>query len=338
MSMATEDRLGKARAEDWPGVFRPRLPTSYGRAFRKHGPRNRDGRTRWTAKRVVLCWRVMGWIHAPALGEQFTAAWHTLAALSRRRRPGRTYAGLRKRSRRFGPDAVREFLAGLRPRLEHVLRPVWAWYGWHVFAEDGSRVEAPRTRANERALGRAGRAGMGPQGWVTTVIHLPSRVIWDRRQGPGQASEPKHLRKMLDGLGTGTLLLADGEFVGFALLRTLQRRGVEFLIRRGSNVRRLIDDTRTEFVAGRDGARLAWIWPQRFRSGVGKLDARRFRTYKNSRPEAFWLVVSIGFDSKKRPTGGGDVRVTTIRVVPCSKTAILDNGAGGVCRLRRGPA
>ncbi len=43
-------------------------------------------------------------------------------------------------------------------------------------AVDGSRVEAPRTRGNQRGLGRAGREKTGPQCWVATLAHLPSGV------------------------------------------------------------------------------------------------------------------------------------------------------------------
>jgi hypothetical protein len=102
---------------------------------------------------------------------------------------------------------------------------------------------------------------------VTTLIHLPSRVLWDWRQGPGHSSERRHLLQMAGSLPTGTLLLADAGFVGFAVLCTLQRRGIEFLIRCGANVRLLLDDTRAEFAAGRDGGRWVYLWPQHFRGG-----------------------------------------------------------------------
>jgi hypothetical protein len=44
---------------------------------------------------------------------------------------------------------------------------------------DGTRIDAPRTQANERQLGCAGRTKTGPQWWVTLLIHLPSRLPWD---------------------------------------------------------------------------------------------------------------------------------------------------------------
>ncbi len=264
MSMAKEGRLGKARARDWPEVLRQILPASFWRAFLGACPPGGDGRTHWSPKGVLLCWLLMGWLHAPALRERFADAWRTLAALfPRRRRPGRTYAGLLKSSQRVGPAALQQFLTCLRARLRPLLGPLWIWYGWHVFAVDGSRIQAPRTRANQRALGQAGRDGSGPQWWVTTLIHLPSRVLWDWRQGRGTSSERGHLRQMLGGLPAGTLLLADAGFTGLALLRSLQRRGIEFLIRCGANVHLLVDGAAAERFAGPDGSRLVYLWPQR---------------------------------------------------------------------------
>ena len=266
MSMATEGRLGKARARDWPGVLRQILPASFWRAFLGAWEPVGDGRTHWSPKQVVLCWLLMGWLHEPGLGARFTGAWRTLAALfPRRRRPGRTYPGLLKSSQRIGTRALRQFLNCLRARLPALLGPLWTWYGWHVFAVDGSRVEAPRTRANQRALGQASRAGSGPQWWVTTLIHLPSRVLWDWRQGPGTASERGHLRQMLGRLPTGTLLLADAGFTGFALLGCLQRRGIDFLIRCGAHVHLLRDDSRARRAAGPEESQWVYLWPQRCR-------------------------------------------------------------------------
>ena len=39
----------------------------------------------------------------------------------------------------------------------------WTIMGWVVFAVDGSRFDAPRTKANLKDLGVSGRAGSGPR-------------------------------------------------------------------------------------------------------------------------------------------------------------------------------
>jgi hypothetical protein len=184
----------------------------------------------------------MGWEARPSLSERFEAAWKTLAALfPQRRRAGKTYAGLNQISLGVLPSLARHFLASLRPRLQRGLRPLWDWQGWIVFAVDGSRIDAPRTRANERKLGRAGRTKTSPQFWLTTLIHVPSRAIWDWRQDVGTASERGHLREMLGSLPAGALVLADAGYVGFDLMSAMVGRGVDFVIRCGANVTLLIN-------------------------------------------------------------------------------------------------
>lgn len=241
-SMAKDGRLGKPSREDLPGLLRRIVPAEVWRSFYEVCAQRGDRRTRWSPKYLVLAWLVMGWTARGGLSERFADAWRTLAALfPQRRRPGRTYAGLNQASRGVKATVAQQFLASLRPRLLRGLKPLWSWQGWIVFAVDGSRVEAPRTRANERGLGRAGRDKSGPQFWLTTLIHLPSRVIWDWRQDVGTASERGHLREMLPSLPKGALLLADAGFVGFGLMSEMVRGGVDFVIRCGANVTLLID-------------------------------------------------------------------------------------------------
>jgi Transposase DDE domain len=241
-SMAKEGRLGKSLAADLPGLLRRIVPAEVWRSFYGMCAKRGDRRTRWSPKHIVLAWLVMGWIARGGLGERFEGAWRTLTALfPQRRRAGRTYAGLNLCSRGVNPTAAQHFLASLRPRLQRGLRPLWHWRGWIVFAVDGSRVDVPRTRANERGLGRAGRDKSAPQFWLTTLIQLPSRVIWDWRQDVGTASERTHLREMLDSFPAGALLLADAGFVGFGLMSEMVRRGVDFVIRCGANATLLIE-------------------------------------------------------------------------------------------------
>lgn len=259
--MAREGRLGKPLPADLPGLLRRIVPAEVWRSFYKTCKKRGDRRARWSPKYIVLAWLVMGWIARGGLDERFEGAWRTLAAMfPQRRRPGRTYSGLSQRSQGVKPAAAQQFLASLRPRLLRGLKPLWEWQGWIVFAVDGSRIETPRTRANERGLGRAGRDKTGPQFWLTTLIHLPSRVIWDWRQDVGTASERGHLRDMLGSLPAGALLLADAGFVGFGLLSQLIDRKVEFVIRCGANVTLLIDAAEPVDLRHASAARVT-LWP-----------------------------------------------------------------------------
>jgi hypothetical protein len=141
--------------------------------------------------------------------------------------------------------------------------------GWTAFACDGSRVEVPRTTANEKALGRAGRNKTGPQLFLTTLYHMGTGLPWDWTIGRGTESERDHLRKMLVSLPPGSLIVADAGFTGFALLREILAQGHSFLIRVGANVT-LLTELGLEMesaCAGRDAesprgeSDTVWLWP-----------------------------------------------------------------------------
>jgi hypothetical protein len=103
-------------------------------------------------------------------------------------------------------------------------------------AVDGSRVEWPRSAANEKALKCAGRTKTGPQLFLTALFHVGTGLIWDFRRGPGTASERDHLLQMLDTLPGGALLLADAGFTGYDFMSQVLRSRRHLLIRVGSNV------------------------------------------------------------------------------------------------------
>ncbi len=264
MSMAKDGRSGKSTPTDWRKIFQRILPPHVWRTFERRVPGCSDPRTAWQPKLLVLCWTFMGSLCAPGLGLRFDESWELLAALfPHRRRPGRTYPSLMKRSRRLGSDVMQTFLHGLHGHLQTQLADRWSGFGWTVFAVDGTRFEAPRTRRNQQQLKCAGKEKTGPQWALTALIHLPSRILWDWRQGPGTASERGHLRAMLADLPAPTLLLADAGFTGFDLLGAMQSQGLHFLVRCGANVRLLFrDEALLEIEPGRGGDARVLLWPQ----------------------------------------------------------------------------
>ena len=208
--MAKEGRLGQAQPPDWPGLLRRVLPPALWRAFHGVVFRSPDPRQRWSPKYVPWCWILMSWSLQGQLTERFVEAWEILTRVfARRRRPGYTYPGLTRATGRLGPAAFWSFWRQVRSTLPQRLGTRWLWQGWPVLAVDGSRKDAPRTRRNEQALGRAGRAKTQAQWWVTWLIHRPSHILWDWRQGPGHSSERGHLHQMLADLPRDALLVAD---------------------------------------------------------------------------------------------------------------------------------
>jgi len=102
---------------------------------------------------------------------------------------GTSYAGFAAALVRQSPRII----AGIKAKFQQAMQAMPDAYqkrcGWHAFAADGSRVEAPLTRANEDGLGCAGRKKSGPQVFVTTLWHMGLGLPWDFRVGPGTDSE-----------------------------------------------------------------------------------------------------------------------------------------------------
>jgi len=264
--MAKEGRLRKVNRQDWPGFLRRVIPAPVWQAFLGQVVAGGDPRVRWTPKYVLLCWIAMGWSVQRHLNDRFREGRELLAVLfARRQRPGGSYWGLVKATQRLRGHSFQEFWACLRRGIPKRLRSLWTWCGWTVMAVDGSRVGAPRTRDNQRGLGRAGREKSGPQWWITWLVHLPSGLIWDWRQGPGTSSEREHLRQMLPALPANTLLVADAGFGGFDLCWTLLQSGVDFLIRCASNVT-LLSDASWSRIERQGQHQLVYLWPQNRRS------------------------------------------------------------------------
>lgn len=294
MRMATDGRLCKPAPVAWPALLRRLCPAPVWQAWLGGLGGRRDARVRWSPRGIVLAWVLMSWAAIPGLRARVEVAWQVLAALfARRRRPGRSLQGLIKRTRRIGVGALRDFWTQVRSGLVPRLGEAWAWQGWRLFTVDGSRIDAPRTRANERTLGCAGRRKTGPQWWVTLLLHLPSRLPWDWRCGPGGSSERAHVRAMLPGLPPGALLLADAGYVGYDLLLALLRAGVDFVIRCGGNTTLRVEGARTIETLDREA--LVFLWPL----GRGWPLALRLIVLKR-RGSAMYLLTSV-HDTQRLP-------------------------------------
>ena len=261
MKMARDGRLRTPHRRDWPGFLNRVVPASVWQAFWGIVAHESDPRVRWSPKYVVLCWVAMGWSLQGQLTERCREGIELLKGLyPSRRRPGTSYQGLVKATERLGDGVLQTFWRCLRGRIPRCLGQLWTWYGWIVMAVDGSRFQAARTRSNERRLGRAGREKTHPQWWVTCLIHVRTKLIWDWRQGPGTSSERSHMVEMLADLPACTLLVADIGFGGFDFLRTLSRAGVHFLIRCASNTTLLVEETRQKIERVGEH-RYVYLWP-----------------------------------------------------------------------------
>ena len=265
MSKAMEGRSRRLHRRDWPGFLNRVVPSGIWQAFAGQVKPSEDPRVRWSAKYIVLAWMVMGWSLQTQLTERFREAGEFLGqCFARRRRPGESYQGLIKATRRLGPKVFHRFWECLRATVPARLSQTWTWFGWVVMAVDGSRIDAPRTRRNEKSLHRAGREKTHPQWWITWITHLPSNLIWDWRQGPGNSAERVHLRRMIRSLPKRGLLVADAGFGGFDLWWRLSRAGCDFLVRCGSTTTLLVEGAFQQIVR-EGGQQYVYLWPRKRR-------------------------------------------------------------------------
>lgn len=217
---------------------------------------------RWTTPFVIYQSMLMAFEASSTLKDRFANARQALIEMfPGRRRPGRTYQGFAKALRSLPASASAALGAHLRDCHRRVAGEFWQRFGWTVLACDGTRVEAPRTRANEAAFGCAGRNKTGPQLALTTLYHMNTGLPWTWRIGAGTEAERVQLWDMLDEVPAGALLVADAGFTGFDLMRRLTEQGLFFLIRVGANVT-LLEQLGLEMET--DG-RTVWLWPTKQR-------------------------------------------------------------------------
>lgn len=175
-----------------------------------------------------------------------------------RRRTGDTYTGFTRRLLTLGSRLLEPIVANNRQHIQRIAGHHWQWKGFVPMSIDGSRVNAPRTHANEQTLGCTRQGKAGPQMWLTALMHLNTGLPWAWRIGRANASERTHLREMLGVLPTNALLVADAGFVGYDLMRQILANDASFLIRAGANVR-LIQELG---YAEHDADDTVYLWPK----------------------------------------------------------------------------
>lgn len=224
-------------------------------------PRRRGG---WGDLQLALCLLLMGWSESRTLGDRFAAA-HDLAGAPR----ARSYQGFSKALRRRGGWLVGRVRASLAAHLRRCAHGIWTTRGWCVFAVDGSRFDAPRTRANRLALGTAGREGSGPQMLATVLVHLGTSTLWNWRIAGSHASERAHLRRLFRCTPRNALIVADAGFVGYECLREVVAGGRHVLVRLAGNAR---------LISGLDGRPgVHALWPKQAQGRGGPLLLRVIR-------------------------------------------------------------
>jgi hypothetical protein len=217
-----------------------------------------------------------------------------------------SYNGLIKALVRQHDTVMAVLKADLKRHAREALGRISPTCGWTLLAIDGSKADLPRTVSHEAYFGIADN-GQCPQAFITAIVEVHTKVLWDWRIDQGKASEKRHLIAMAADLPEGCLLLADGNFVGYPIWQALQGRA--FLIRVGGNVRllkKLWPEARLERQGG-----IVYAWPKSLQPKHGPLVLRLIKIGKGQK--AVYLLTNV-----------------------LDKRRLTDRAAGKIYRLRWG--
>ena len=284
---------------------------------------------RWQTQPLLLVLLCLTWCAGDSLPERFeTARAFYVAVHQRRRRPGKTFAGFEKALAPLPLPVLRALAAAVRGRLAQVFARRFTVDGFIPLGCDGSRLACPRSEELERRLGlgkktkrrkrpkdqastrpqvpkaarslgaeqRKARAASTPQLWVTAVLHLGLGVLWSWRLGTGNANEREHLRRLIDTLPRGALLVADAGYVGYELLAALHAAGLAFLVRPSSRAPLYVPDKSSlkKYCEG-----LVYYWPQKVQNqDLPPLPVRLWRI-RGAKGDV-WLITNV-LDAERLP-------------------------------------
>jgi hypothetical protein len=222
------------------------------------------------------------WSDEPTLGERFATSRNIITwLLGEQLELAGSYQAFVKLLRKWTGPLQERLQAAFRQRMAADFPNLWTLAGWIIFAVDGSRVDVPRTRANEQRysphskLSRAAqkcrcrrrrarkrraeqnaRKANVPRIWLTVLWHVGCGLPWGWSTGPSDSSERAHLQAMLSTLPPHALLVADAGFVGYEFWQTILSSGRHLLVRVGSNVRLL-----QKLGYARERAGTVYLWP-----------------------------------------------------------------------------
>jgi hypothetical protein len=203
--------------------------------------------------------------------------------------------GLLKALVSCGERLVRLILDQLPARLA-TLRGNWTRGGKVNLAVDGSKMQAPRTAANQDAFSAASPSGIRSGGRryqsranasKAATVQVLMTVFWHLTTGlpvrwkvtGGTGSERKSVAELLEELPANARLIGDAEYVGYPLWTAIIESGRSFLFRIGSNVTFLKNLGRYRL---QDGC--VYFWPEKaMRGGQPPLLLRLFRLHNGRR-------------------------------------------------------
>jgi DDE family transposase len=173
--------------------------------------------------------------------------------------------------------------------VERAAPDSWLWKGRHVYVADGTTVSMPDTPSNQQAYPqpRTQKPGLGfPLARVVVLLALATAVLTGAAIGPyigKKQGEPALLRRLLEQLHAGDVLLGDRYYASYWLVALAQVRGIDVVFRqhqrRGYDFRRGrrlgVDD---HVVVWNKPKRPAWLDEQTYAALPATLTVREVRT------------------------------------------------------------
>jgi hypothetical protein len=206
--------------------------------------------SRWTPASLVQAALLWAWSEEAALVDRFFTAQQIIAQQSGEQHESVSYQAFLKLLRRRTQVLLAALVAALQRRMERSLADCYRVAGYLAFGIDGTRIDVPRTAANEQAFaprhcrtrrrGRRRRADekkvAAPRLALTLLWHLGSGLPWSWRRSSSEVGERAHLLEMLSELPERALLVADAGFVGYDFWQAILAAGHDLVIRVGANV------------------------------------------------------------------------------------------------------
>ena len=234
---------------------------------------------RWTPQAAAMAAVLMSLGNTATLKVRCDEALIGLAQEAFGRRLGKTYNGLAKALGRQAQTVLPALKSDLRRQTRQALWRIEKTCGWTLLAVDGSKADLPRTLSLEEHFGIADN-GKCPQAFITAIVEVHTKLLWDWRVDRGNASEKEHLVEMSAELPAESLLLADGNFVGYRVWQACAEKGRDFLIRVGGNVS-LLEKLWPEAAIERKGD-IVYAWPRKMQHKCPPLRLRLIRVGKGS--------------------------------------------------------
>jgi hypothetical protein len=251
-------KVGRSKV---PASYRPGLKDAIGKWFpgQFFSHWSVTAKSKWSPQRIFWMAILMVWSAEQTLQARFEMIGQVLRSLFPKWSVGKSYTGWYQAQLKWITPLRTALSKRLQQQMQAMAAGHWQREGWCAFAVDGSRVECPRTAANEEALGCAGRKKTGPQLFATTLWHMGTGLPWDFRIGSGTASERRQFEEMLPALPRPALVVADAGFTGYDLYRRILAAKQNFLLRVGANVHLL----RKLGYIEQEGADTVYLWPEK---------------------------------------------------------------------------